>query len=65
MPNHGRFETSVGLQDAGRVNVLPRSVFTQVHLATLDGTPVAVKVQRPTLRQLFDTDFASVRLVAR
>lgn len=38
----------------------------QVHRATLlDGTPVVVKVQRPLLRELYDTDLANIRRIAR
>ena len=37
----------------------------QVHRASLGGTPVAVKVQRRNLRELFDTDFFNIRLMAR
>ncbi|KAL3930414.1 MAG: hypothetical protein SGPRY_001547 [Prymnesium sp.] len=37
----------------------------QVHLAKYAGTPVAVKVQRLSLRELFDTDFFNIRLFAR
>ena len=37
----------------------------QVHRATLDGKPVAVKVQRRNLKELFDTDFRNIRLMAR
>lgn len=35
----------------------------QVHRATLRGQPVAVKVQRRNLRELFDTDFFNIRLM--
>ena len=37
----------------------------QVHRASLGGQPVAVKVQRRNLRELFDTDFFNIRLMAR
>ena len=37
----------------------------QVHRATLGGAPVAVKVQRRNLKELFDTDFTNIRLMAR
>ena len=37
----------------------------QVHRATLGEQPVAVKVQRRNLRELFDTDFFNIRLMAR
>ena len=37
----------------------------QVHRAVYQGQAVAVKVQRRNLRELFDTDFANIRLMAR
>ncbi|KAL1528636.1 hypothetical protein AB1Y20_009974 [Prymnesium parvum] len=37
----------------------------QVHLARFNGNEVAVKVQRLNLRELFDTDFFNIRLMAR
>lgn len=37
----------------------------QVHLATLDGEQVIVKVQRPGLRDLFEVDMSNVKLLAR
>jgi predicted unusual protein kinase regulating ubiquinone biosynthesis (AarF/ABC1/UbiB family) len=37
----------------------------QVHLATLDGEQVVVKVQRPGLRNLFEVDMRNVKLLAR
>jgi len=37
----------------------------QVHRATLGGQQVAVKVQRRNLKDLFDTDFFNIRLMAR
>ena len=37
----------------------------QVHRAVYKGAPVAVKVQRRGLAELFDTDFANLRLAAR
>ena len=37
----------------------------QVHRATYQGQQVAVKVQRRNLRELFDTDFTNIRLMAR
>ena len=33
--------------------------------STLGGAPVAVKVQRRNLKELFDTDFTNIRLMAR
>ncbi len=50
----------------------PRSMSTvyvyvcvQVHLATLNGQKVVVKVQRPGLKQLFDIDLKNVRVLAQ
>mmetsp|Transcript_3406 Transcript_3406/g.10340 ORF Transcript_3406/g.10340 Transcript_3406/m.10340 type:complete len:850 (+) Transcript_3406:235-2784(+) len=37
----------------------------QVHLAVYQGKPVAVKVQRPGLKELFDLDLKNLRLVAQ
>ena len=37
----------------------------QVHRAVYQGEPVAVKVQRRNLAELFDTDFGNIRLMAR
>lgn len=37
----------------------------QVHLATLNGQKVVVKVQRPGLKQLFDIDLKNVRVLAQ
>lgn len=37
----------------------------QVHLATLDGRRVVVKVQRPGLRELFRVDLKNVRVIAQ
>ena len=37
----------------------------QVHRAVYQGKPVAVKVQRRNLAELFDTDFFNIRLMAR
>lgn len=37
----------------------------QVHLATLNGQKVAVKVQRPGLKQLFFYDLQNVRILAQ
>ena len=37
----------------------------QVHRAVYQGKPVAVKVQRRNLAELFDTDFGNIRLMAR
>lgn len=37
----------------------------QVHLATLNGRRVVVKVQRPGLRELFRVDLKNVRVIAQ
>ena len=37
----------------------------QVHLATLNGARVVVKVQRPGLKELFDVDLKNVRVIAQ
>lgn len=36
-----------------------------MHLATLNGQKVVVKVQRPGLKQLFDIDLKNVRVLAQ
>jgi hypothetical protein len=37
----------------------------QVHLATLNGQKVVVKVQRPGLKELFDIDLKNIRALVR
>ena len=37
----------------------------QVHLATLNGEKIVVKVQRPGLKKLFDIDLKNVRVLAQ
>jgi hypothetical protein len=37
----------------------------QVHLATMNGQQVVVKVQRPGLKELFDIDLKNVRQLVR
>ena len=36
--------------------------YTQVHRATYQGKPVAVKVQRAGLKELFDTDLKNLKV---
>ncbi|KAG7034167.1 hypothetical protein SDJN02_03894 [Cucurbita argyrosperma subsp. argyrosperma] len=59
----------IGQQFSTRVDILPQEYVDQlselqVHRARLKGQEVVVKVQRPSLKELFDIDLKNLRVIA-